>query len=139
MTISENMVIAVIGWVLLSWSLLISGIIGLLTWQSKRELSNNDAHKKEMERQQEKYLQLHIEVINGRIEALSNVVDKNEAKSEEADKELKHVQGLSRLNERELYQRDEQREKDVNIQVAALQQELTALAARIQNRRVSDS
>lgn len=135
MDISDKITIA--SWILGLVASLIASNIGLFLWMSRRELDKNDLHKKEMGHQSEKYLQLHLDIINEKIKNLMDIMARNEIKSEDADGEIKAILGLSRENERSLFKQDENISKETSEKMALISAQIASLSAS-QKKRSTD-
>jgi ABC-type multidrug transport system fused ATPase/permease subunit len=134
LTITTSDILTVVGWNIALISFLIASIISLFMWMSRRELDKNEKHQdkladktEKMEAEHEKYLALHLEVMNEKIKNLNATDIRNETKSEEADKEIKATQGLSRLNERDLFKQDEEQTRARLKEFSDLKAEIAAL------------
>ena len=132
---SVTVPLTVVGWVITLIFTLIGSNIAIFLWTSRRELEKNDRHKKEMEKQQEKFLLLHIEVINERINAVKEVTEKNEVKSEKADDKLEESMDLRRRNEYTLFKQDEHARNETFDALHGLKTELATLEGKLQERR----
>jgi hypothetical protein len=116
---------------------LLVSIMGLYMWMSRRELTRNEEHKREMSQQQKEYMLLHIEVVNERLHAIEKSMDKIEQKSEQADFEIKGELENRKTNEHTLFKRDEEqyavmaKERSVlNKELGDLRSQLASLESR---------
>jgi hypothetical protein len=138
LTLNLSHILTMVGWLFGVITFLVISLISLFMWMSRRELDKNEKYQdkladktEKMEEEHEKYLALHLEVINEKIKNVVDIVHRNEQKSEEADKEIKATQGLSRTNERDLFKQDEKQMKDNLSEFAKLKASLSALQASL--------
>ena len=110
---------------------LVTALIAMFMWTSRREISNNDVHKKEMEKQAEKFILLKIDVVDEKFKTTEVSIDSLSKKYDESIKELKILINTSRLNERELYQRDETKERISSENLSEVKQRIAKIDAKL--------
>ena len=131
MVIDISSLLTVIGWVGSLMFFLVMANITLVMWMSRRELDRNEVHKRDMEHSNQKYLALHLDVIQEKIKFTQMMVDKNDEKSGVADAEIKGMWEKSNSNERELYQRDEAAGRIIAEKFSELKSEMAKLGVHV--------